>query len=1050
MRYYNKSKLCFLGCLFFTSLHIFSQESITISGNVFNSSNEPVEGVSVSVEGQERTPVISDSDGCFSVTSSERGFWVIYAPFEKYKTRRGFYTISREGITVYLTDNDIESDSDMILDIGLEQERKSILSSVHTVNTRDFGFISHQSFDQFLQGTLPGGFFSNHSGMPGTGGTIFLRGQSSLFAGNTPLIIVDGLPMESGTLYNSLISGGSYNPLSVISPQDISSISIIRGAGTALYGAKGSNGVILVETLKPRDIATTIDFSFKTGINLKGRELPQLNARQHKTLANEVLSSSGLPEEHYPLLVPGLYFTPEDKGFIRYSHDYNWQQEVFTNSQVTDAYFNIMGGDAIGTYALSVGYLNYDGVFKNTGFNRFTSRFTGTFNMFEWLRVSLSANLVTSSALVKESALSSETSPIITSLFKTPMQFPYQYDDDGSPLKVLQDVDALGVSNPKAVMDNFEAENSNTRFLTSFKVEGDITSNLKLNSLLALNVNSLRQNAFYPNMGMEYYYNLEVWNSSQTMTNNLFAMFNDNYLNYSGSFNSIHRINIIAGAKWMTNRFEEDIAIAKNLNPNDHFVFLQAGSNILNEIGGDILNWNWFSAYSRLNYSVMDRYLFELNISNDLSSNVGREAPDVFLLNNVPFGAFYSGGFSWRLSEESFLKDIYSLNDLRLNLQYAVTGNDNIGTRNRQDYYRALPYRETSGMVPAGNPNPGLGFEKSNMFSLGGKLGILGNRLSLSIDYHNTEFSDMLIYEKLSSYIGDDFYPSNNASMVNKGYESNVYGRLIRTQSFTIDLGFNIAWIENEITGIKGNQIITQMPGYAVINRVGEKANSFYGYIFDGVFSSSEEAATAGLVNSVGIPFRAGDAIFRDISGPEGVPDKVINDYDKTILGSGLPNLYGGMTMNFTYRNLKLSTLWQFVHGNKIFNYVRFQNERMYDLSNQSITTLRRWSYDGHVTDIPKASWGDVVGNSDFSTRWIENGAYLRCRHIMLSYKIPVKFSTLRDFIVYANLVNPFTLTRYLGYDPEFSFSYHPVTQGADYGLMPQSRRIMFGVKIGL
>ena len=1051
MKYQEKFRLFILGLFLIAGLNSFAQDKFTITGQVLNSQNEPVEGVSISLEGQLMSPFITGQDGSFSITSAIREFWVIYTPFEKYKTRRVFNIGSREDITVYLTDIDLEAGSDIVLDIGSEQERRNIVSSIHTINTKDFDYLPYQSIGQFLQGTLPGGLFTSHSGMPGSGGTISLRGQTSLFANNMPLIIVDGLPLENGSLYNPLVTGGNYNPLSVIAPQDVSSISILRGASTALYGAKGSNGVILIETLKPRDIATTIEFSFKAGINsFVGNKLPQLNARQYKTLANEILASSGYPEEMYPILLPGLFLSPGDDRYINYSHDYNWQQDIFEKSYLRDAYFNIQGGDAIGRYALSVGYLDHEGIFKNTGFNRFTSRFSGTFNMFEWLRISMSANLVSSTSLFKASGLTRETSPIITSLAKSPMHGPYQWQGDTIQLDAIQEVDEFGISNPKSVMELYEAKNSNTRFLTSIKAEGNITRDLSMNSLFAINVNSLRQNAFLPNQGMELYFNLEVWNSSQTQTSNLFSMFNDNYLQYTKSFNNIHRLNIMAGAKWTSNRFEEDFALAKNLNPNDQFVYLQAGSNILNDIGGDILNWNWLSAYSRINYTLLDRYLFEINASGDLSSNVGREALHVFLINDLPYGAFYSGALSWRISRESFLRNLSSLEDWRINLEYGVTGNDDVGTRNSRDYYRLVLYRETSGMIPASAANTALGFERSNFYTVGTDISLLGNRFRFSFDYHHTAISDMLVYERLSSYIGNEYYPSNNADMVNKVYEFNVFGRVINTGNFKFDLSLNLAKIENEITDITGGEIVTEIPGFAVINRIGEKANSFYGYSYEGVFSTTEEAKAANLVNRYGVPFTAGDAKFKDISGPGGVPDGIINDFDRMVLGSGRPDLFGGVNLSISYKNLSLSTLWQFVYGKEIFNYIRYQNERMADISNQSITTLRRWSYEGHETDMPKAKLGDRVGNSDFSSRWLEDGSYVRCQNIMLSYKMPEKFILFNDFTIFGNVVNPFTFTKYLGYDPEFSYSYSTFVQGADYGLMPQSRKIMFGVKIGL
>jgi TonB-dependent starch-binding outer membrane protein SusC len=263
MRYQDKYKFFLLGLLIIGGIEIFAQEEFIISGRVINSRQEPVGGVSVILEGQYPSPEITGEDGYFSLTSETREYWIVFTPFEKYKTRRIFNTGSQEDLSIYLTDNDLESGNDQVLDIGREQERKNLVSSIHTVDADKFDISVYQSLDQFFQGTVPGGLFINQSGQPGSGGPVFLRGQTSLFAGNMPLIIVDGVPLESATLYNSLVSGSTYNPLSLISPRDVSNISILRGASTALYGVKGSNGVILIETLKTRDITTRIDFSLK-------------------------------------------------------------------------------------------------------------------------------------------------------------------------------------------------------------------------------------------------------------------------------------------------------------------------------------------------------------------------------------------------------------------------------------------------------------------------------------------------------------------------------------------------------------------------------------------------------------------------------------------------------------------------------------------------------------------------------------------------------------------------------------------------------------------
>jgi len=230
----------------------------------------------------------------------------------------------------------------------------------------------------------------------------------------------------------------------------------------------------------------------------------------------------------------------------------------------------------------------------------------------------------------------------------------------------------------------------------------------------------------------------------------------------------------------------------------------------------------------------------------------------------------------------------------------------------------------------------------------------------------------------------------------------------------------------------------------------GEVANSFYGYIFEGVYSTEAKAAAAGLINDKNFAFHAGDAIFKDLSGPTGKPDGKIDEYDKTIIGSALPDYYGGVSNTFTYKRWALSAFIQFTTGNDVFNYVRFKNESMSGLYNQSSSTLDRWQREGDQTDIPRALWKDPMGNSSFSTRWIEDGSFMRVKNVALSYKIPNQFLAFQNAEFYVSATNIFTLTKYLGYDPEFAYSFSQVGQGIDYGLTPQPRQFIVGIKLGL
>jgi TonB-linked SusC/RagA family outer membrane protein len=1025
---------------------ILGQSGNVITGKILNSRNQPVKDVAVNYEGSEGSPVITDSTGQFIIEVPTGDEWLSISPLGGYLDKRVYLNRQNE-IEIYVIEENSRSIYDEAIYLGKYSKEHDLTASLYTRGVEGKLRNTNESFDQGLQGRVPGLYQVGLSGMPGQGTYMLIRGTTSIHTNNQPLVIVDGMPLEVPGRVNSSVNGYQFHPLSSLDQMDISNITLIRdGSALTSFGVRGSNGIIYIETLKPEETNTSIDFAFKTGLHYFNKQIPQLNSQEYKTLAKEVLSSSPIPEEKFQDLYPGLYYTPSQLEYNRYSHITNWQDEIFRNAFMQDYYVAVKGGDAIAKYGLSVGYQNHLGTIDETKFNRFNTRFVGTFNIFNWLKIYASANLVSSNASYKESGLVSETSPIITSLHKTPQMNPLAFDEEGNYISELDDVDELGVSNPSAVIQNYKADNANYRFLTSFRVEGDITSNLRWISMLGLNIFDIKENVFMPNQGMELYFEDEAHNVSVSLNNLLFTIYNDNYLSYNKLINNIHRFGVVGGFRWNTNDYQEDLGYAMNSSENDQYTNLQSGDQQLRNIGGNNARWNWLSTYVNASYAFREKYILEAGLSSDFSSKTGKQATGVIRIGDAPFGTFYNIGAAWRISGESFLAGVNAIEDLKLRVSYGTTGNDDIGHLNALNYYKLKIYRETSGMVPGGIANEFLTFEKISQIGTGLDISLWGNRLKLTGDYYRSETRDMLIFEQLSSYIGYDVFPSNRASMDNSGYDFSLHSQMIRTNNFMFSMGLNLSHYSSTISSVPKGELITELPGgLSLINRVGEPANSFYGYQFEGVYKSSAEAMADGLVNAKGISFGAGDAKFKDMNG-----DDVINELDKVILGSPTPDLYGGLSTDFKYKRWGLDILWQFVYGNEVYNYIRYENEKMTDISNQSKAVLNRWVSEGQETSIPRSLWNDPIGNSSFSSRWIEDGSYLRLKVVTLSYEIPHTIGWFRNLQIFLTGTNLFTVSNYLSYDPEFSAGFLPDLQGVDYGLAPFGTKIMVGVKFGL
>ncbi|MEZ5106248.1 MAG: SusC/RagA family TonB-linked outer membrane protein [Draconibacterium sp.] len=1028
-----------------------AQDSIVVRGTVLNGTNQPVTNVSIGVEGSFELPVVTNEEGKFEIKATSGSDWLNVSPSDNYKKKRVFIN-NRAEITIYLTDNNIDSGDDNVTILSQEHLKRNLVSSFTSVNTSKIKETPVLSIDQYFQGRVSGLNVVNRSGAPGTGTASFLRGVNSINSSNHPLYIVDGIPIVSKGIFGSNLDGFEYNPLLGINTLDISKITVIKDQTlTAAYGSKASNGLVVIETLDPSATQTVVELDLRSGYSLTPSTLiPQMNAGQHKTYISEVLFSSGMNEELIVGEYPNLFLTPNDDRYIDYQHNTNWQELIFQNALFTNLNVKVKGGDEIARYGLSFNYMNSDGIIKTTGYDGYNLRFVSLLNIFTWLKMNASVALSYNNSMLKESARVKETSPILTSLAKSPMLNPYQYDSEGKELTTLSSVDELGISNPQAVIDNYEAKNNNFNFISTLGFEAQLKNNLSLHSNFGITYNVLKEQLFMPNQGMELYYNSEAINVSKVTSNSLSSFYNNTYLKYKKNFGKDHELTSNTGVNIYTNKFELDWGLTKNAHENDEYRMLQDGQNNMREIGGANRTWNWISFYESVNYIFKDRYIASATVSIDGSSRVGDNAANTMKIGGTPFGVFYSVGGAWRISNESFLKNNKTLEELKLRISYGKSGNDDIGEANATKYYTAVKFRETSGLIPAVVANDELSYETVSQLNAGVDVSLLGNRIKASADVYNTTVDNLLIFTPLEAYFGFDFRPENGGSMENKGLDISVFFRLVDRPNFKWDLQASYSTVKNEVTKIKGDKLVTSIQGAEVVNMPGETANSFYGYIFDGVYSTAEEASTANLRNDKLILYSMGDAKYRDISGPNGNPDGIINNYDKTVIGSSNPEQFGGLSNTFTYKRWSLNTFVQFVGGNEVFNYVRSQNESMKGIGNQSTRVLDRWQYEGQVTDVPRALYGDLIGNSDFSTRWIEDGSYLRLKNVSLSYTIPGEFLAFKNAQFYLSATNLLTVSKYLGYDPEFAFSSDHVTQGIDYGLTPQSRQFVIGVKLGL
>lgn len=1020
--------------------------AVLVTGVIKDATNgNPLSGIRVTY--QDFSAAITDSVGQFSLKVPDYSVAVAIEG-EGYQAKE-IALKGRSNISAILYEDSYASPYDVVnLPFKNIPQNKTPFAAT-SIQTRGNWARTAESPDAFLQGKVAGLNVIRRSGTPNIGGNLFLRGLSSLYTTQQPLVIVDGSIFDANDLGTSIIANNYTNAFAYIDVKDIENITVIKD-GSSTYGTKGANGVINITTSRAQELATRIDFAVYSGINFAPKTLPVMDAGQYRVLLSDLLQSGGYTQRQVSAL-PYMNDDPNNPNYYRYHYQTDWQKRVFDNSALSNYYLKITGGDNIAKYALSLGYLTNAGITRETDLTRYNTRFNGDFNLSKRLTATANLSYTLNEQNLKDQGLSYKTNPIFAALIKAPFLAVNDVSSKGAESPTFADTDTFNVSNPVTLINNTIGINKNYRFFGSVGFNYSFSKSVSLNTIVGITVNKIRENYFVPRKGVvnDTLADGTVADSRlATQTKRILNIYNDTRLSYDRTFGHIHHFAARAGVRFQQSKTEEDLGFGAN-SATDELRSISNGVASLRRLSGNLGISRWLNTYVNADYSLSDKYFLSLNVAADGSSRFGKNVPDALQLSGNSYAILPSLAAAWLISSENFMANAKVFDLLKLRASVGLTGNDDIGDFNARQSYNSQNFLGMQGIVRNGFGNNQLQWESVRKLNLGLDAAILKERLNLTVDVYDNKTDKMLVLESLQTIAGTSYAMTNSGGMKTQGIEASVTGRVVNGSSFKWDLGVNVAHSRSKIDKLPTGDILTDYAGGTIISRVGNAPNAFFGYHTRGVYTTDAEASAEGLMvqsaNGTTTAFRGGDMRFVDLNG-----DKIIDGRDRDIIGDPNPDFFGSVNTRFEYKRWSLEGMFTFTQGNSIYNYTRRQLESQSNYNNQTVAIVNRWKSEGQVTSVPRASFGDPMGNSRFSDRWIEDGSYFRLRTATVSYNIPIKTKFLRYSLAYLTANNLFTLTRYLGYDPEMSSTSSVLGQGVDITLEPQHRSVQLGIRFGL
>ncbi len=1038
-----------------------------IRGRVTSTTGEALVGATILVK-ETGQGTVTDNNGNFTVAVPDGGQVKLVVSYVGYQTREVLVN-GQTQVAIQLAAASAELNEVVVIGYGTES-RANVTTAIAKLKNEDIKDQPITSFDQGLAGRIPGVLITQANGAPGGGVGIQIRGIASISGGTSPLIVIDGVPLSSsssdrfaqgdGTADGRFPGGYIVNPLSTLNPNDIESIEVLKdAAAAAIYGSRGSNGVILVTTKKGKlDSKAQISLSAYSGVQEITTKIDMADAYEYAQFfkdSRDFFWVSRNPAKNSPndpnsvrnianARIPD-YFTPYLNGEQGLTNT-DWQDEIFRTAPIQNYELSASGGTNKTRYFVSGNYFNQQGIVINSGLERFGARLNLETELLKNVTFGINFNPTFSQHnLVQTEANWWKEGVVITALMYHP-NFPV-YNPDGSyalGASILENnygvTTIARIENPVALANEVDNYLDHLRLLGNTYLEVGLTNNLKFRTSFGIDINSMDR-FFYRPKFLNHHLDeapTEAFNIGWTNNFKSRNWLSENTLNYINNFGN-HDVSVLAGYS-VQKESNGRIYLEGSNFPNDQVNTLNAAQTTTGT--SEEREWSLLSYIGRVSYGFQGKYLLSASIRRDGSSRFGR---------NTKWGWFPSVSAGWRLSEESFFPENNAVNNVKIRASYGVTGNTEI------PYYGAVSILASrnyvignnvqNGLAPSTSPNNDLSWESTRTLDIGLDLGLFNNKIFVTADYYNSRTEDLLLNVTVPASSGFTSSLQNIGELENKGFELAI-GTNLKLGKLTWSASANFATNTNEVLALAPGQ--TQflsgggVPGDSYITRVGSPIGSYYGYNVIGIFQNQAQLESTPRLPNQGV----GDFIYEDVNG-----DGVLNPNDRTILGNYAPDYTFGFFSAFNYQNFDFSFNIQGSQGASVLNAM---NRYLAESWGNVLTKFAVGYFESPENPgngaTPRPVWG--IGSNSHTTlsSWhIEDASFVRVRNITLGYSLPTSLlgNTFSKVRIYASALNPFTFTNYSLYNPEVSNNFGDAIRGGeDFGNYPLPRSFVFGLDV--